>query len=121
MHYVPLLCIFSCFPSHKYKLFHHEWMQKCSAHRHDRSKVWGHPHNLVFSMKTHTFIHQINCNMNRKYSQDIDKVRNNIEMLMLFFKLVDQRKASFIASLTSITVFSCAHIKRVLKGFLPLR
>jgi len=35
--------------------------------------------------------------------------------------LVAQKKASFIASLTSITVFSCAHIKRVLKGFLPLR
>jgi len=31
--------------------------------------------------------------------------------------LVAQRKANFIASLTSITVFSCAHIK----GFLPLR
>jgi len=35
--------------------------------------------------------------------------------------LVAQRKASFIASLSSITVFSCAHIKRVFKGFLPLR
>jgi len=32
---------------------------------------------------------------------------------MLFFKLVAQRKVSFIASLTSITVFSCAHIKSV--------
>jgi len=47
--------------------------------------------------------------MNRKYSQDIDK-----EILILFFKLAYQRKASFIASLTSITVFSCANIKRVL-------
>jgi len=28
-------------------------------------------------------------------------------------KLVAQRKASFIASLSRITVFSCAHIKRV--------
>jgi len=35
--------------------------------------------------------------------------------------LVAQRKASVIASLTSITVFSFAHIKRVFKGFLPLR
>jgi len=35
--------------------------------------------------------------------------------------LVAQRKNSFIASLTSITVFSCAHIKRVFTGFLPLR
>jgi len=35
--------------------------------------------------------------------------------------LVAQRKASFIASLSSVTVFSCAHIKRVLEGFLPLR
>ena len=34
------------------------------------SKVWGHPHNFMFSMKTH-------CKMNRKYSQDIDEVRNN--------------------------------------------
>jgi len=39
----------------------------------------------------------------------------------MFFKLVAQRKASFIASLTRITVFSCAHIKRVFEGFLPLR
>jgi len=34
--------------------------------------------------------------------------------------LVAQRKASFIASLSSITVFNCAHIKRVFKGSLPL-
>jgi len=33
--------------------------------------------NFVFSMKTLTFISQINCKMNRKYSQDIGKVRNN--------------------------------------------
>ena len=44
---------------------------------HYRSKVWGHPDNLMFSMKTHTFIHQMSCKMNRKYSQDIDEVRNN--------------------------------------------
>jgi len=35
------------------------------------------PNNLVFSMKTHTFIYQINCKMNIKYSQGIDKVINN--------------------------------------------
>jgi len=29
-------------------------------------------------------------------------------------------KVSFITSLSSITVFSCAWIKRVFKGFLPL-
>jgi len=40
---------------------------------HYRSEVWGHPDNLVFSMKTHTLIYQ----MNIKYSQDIEKVRNN--------------------------------------------
>jgi len=28
-----------------------------------RTKVWGHTDNLVFSMKTHTFIYQINCKM----------------------------------------------------------
>jgi len=28
-------------------------------------------------MKTHTFIYQMNCKMNIKYSQDIDKDRNN--------------------------------------------
>jgi len=39
----------------------------------------------------------------------------------MLFKLVAQRKASCIASLTSITVFSCALIKRVFKCFLPLR
>jgi len=75
-------------------------------------------------MKTHALIYQINYKMNRKYSHDIEKVRNNVflfETFMLFFKLVPQRKASFIASLTSITVFSCAHIKMVFKGFLPLR
>jgi len=33
----------------------------------------------------------------------------NINLVLL----VAQRKASFIASLSSITVFSCAHIKRV--------
>jgi len=27
--------------------------------------------------------------------------------------IVAQRKASFIAALTSVTVFSCAHMKRV--------
>jgi len=44
---------------------------------HYRSKVWDHPENFVFSMKTHTFIYQMSCKMYRKYSQDIDKVRNN--------------------------------------------
>jgi len=44
---------------------------------HDRSKVWGHPDKFEFSMKMYTFIYQINCKNNRKYSQDIDKVRNN--------------------------------------------
>jgi len=33
--------------------------------------------NGVFSMKTHTFIYQMKCKMNIKYSQDIDEVRNN--------------------------------------------
>ena len=32
---------------------------------HYRSKVWGHPDNFVFSMKTHTFIYQMSCKMNR--------------------------------------------------------
>jgi len=84
---------------------------------HHCSKVW------VFSMKTHTFIYQMNCKMIIKYSQDIDTVRNNdfyFEILILFFKLVAPRKASFIASLTSVTVFSWTHIKRVFKGFLTL-
>jgi len=40
---------------------------------HDCSKVWGHSNNLLFSMKSLTFIYY----MNRKYSQDIDKFRNN--------------------------------------------
>ena len=40
---------------------------------HYRSKVWG--DNFMFSMKT--FIHQMSCKMNRKYSQDIDEVENN--------------------------------------------
>jgi len=40
------------------------------------SKVWGHADNLVFSMKTHTFIDQINCKMYVKYSQDIEEVIN---------------------------------------------
>ena len=44
---------------------------------HYLSKVWGHPDNFMISMKTHTFIHQMSCKMNRKYSQDIDEVRNN--------------------------------------------
>jgi len=44
---------------------------------HYRLKVWGHPENVLFSMNTLTFIHQINFKINLKYSQDIDKVRNN--------------------------------------------
>ena len=44
---------------------------------HSRSKVWGLPDNFMFSMKIHTFIHQMSRKMNRKYSQDIDEVRNN--------------------------------------------
>ena len=44
---------------------------------HYHSKVWDHPDNFMFSMRTHTFIHQMSCKMNIKYSQDIDDVRNN--------------------------------------------
>jgi len=44
---------------------------------HFRSKVWDHPDNFVSSMKNHTFIDQ----MNIKWSQDIDKVRNNDKYL----------------------------------------
>jgi len=40
-------------------------------------KVWGHPDNSVFSMKTLTFICQINFKMNIKFSQDIEEVINN--------------------------------------------
>jgi len=48
-----------------------------SIYTHYCSKVWCHPDNLVFSMKTHTFIYQINCKINIKSSQDIDEVINN--------------------------------------------
>jgi len=51
-------------------------MQDDLMHVHYRSKVGGHPENLVFSVKTHTFIYQMNFKMNRKYSQVIDKVIN---------------------------------------------
>jgi len=51
--------------------------------------------------------------MNRKYSEDIDKVRNNDFILNVNF--VPQTKASYIASLTSITVFNCANI--IAQGF----
>jgi len=44
---------------------------------HYGSKVWGHADNLVFSMKTHTFIYQMNFKINIKSSQDIDEVINN--------------------------------------------
>jgi len=50
---------------------------KVSVDIHYRSKVWGHPDNFVFSMRTHTFIYQMSCKMYRKCSQDIDKVGNN--------------------------------------------
>jgi len=53
------------------------WNGKKVLAIHHRSKVWGHPDNFVFSMKTHTFIYQMSCKMNIKCSQDIDKVRNN--------------------------------------------
>jgi len=55
---------------------HNESIRCCSP-IHYRSKVWGHPDNFVLSMKTHNFIYQMNCKMNRKYTQDIDKVKNN--------------------------------------------
>jgi len=87
---------------------------------HYRSKCWGHPDNLVFPMKTHTFIYQMNCKIITKYSQDIHKVRHNdFFILNIFYS--SNLLASLIASLTSVTVFSCAHIKRVFKGFLSLR
>ena len=49
--------------------------------------VWGHPDNFMFSMKTHTLIHQMSCKMNRKYSQDIAEVfiwNNNFVHQTLF-------------------------------------
>ena len=52
-------------------------MELCDVHIHYRSKVWGQPDNFMFSMKTHTLIHQMSCKINIKYSQDIDEVRNN--------------------------------------------
>ena len=42
------------------------------------------PENVMFSMKTHTFIHLMSYKINRKYSQDIDKVRNNDFYFILF-------------------------------------
>jgi len=50
-----------------------EMSPKHTPNIHYCSKVWDHPDNFVSSMKNHTFIFQ----MNIKYSQDIDKVRNN--------------------------------------------
>ena len=64
--------------NHEQKLKDRErTVTKVTQNIHYRSKVWGHPDNFVFSMKTHTFIYQMSCKMNRKYSQDIDEVRNN--------------------------------------------
>jgi len=74
---------------------------------HHRSKVWGHPDSFVFSMKTHTFIYQLN----RKYSKDINKVRNNdFYFKNVFCSSNFKLKGRLIASLSSITVFSCANI-----------
>jgi len=51
-------------------------------------------------MKIHTFIDQMNCKINRTYSQDIDKVKIMIFIINInVVLLVAQRKASFIASL----------------------
>jgi len=59
--------------------------QRARTYLHYRSKVWGHTDNLIFSIKTHTFIYEMNCKMNIKYSQDIGKVKNND---FLFKKLI---------------------------------
>jgi len=41
---------------------------------HTAVQKFGLTDNLVFSIKTHTFIYQINFKMNIKSSQDIDEV-----------------------------------------------
>jgi len=76
------------------ELFHTRFNEARLLYVHYGSEVWGHPENLVFPMKTHTFIYQINCKINIKYSQDRDEVIHHD----LYILLLAQRKASFIAS-----------------------
>jgi len=66
------LSLYSMFTSINMHVF-----QEPTIHVYYRSKVWGHPDNLKFSMKTHTFIFQINFRIKIKYSKDIDEVINN--------------------------------------------
>jgi len=52
-------------------------VEGASAIGRERNNIYIPVHFLVFSMKTHTFIHQINSKMNIKSSQDVDEVINN--------------------------------------------
>jgi len=59
-----------------------------------------------------------------KLIENIVKTLTRLEIIIFIVNinvvlLVAQRKDGFIASLTSITVFSCAHIKSVLRVFYP--
>ena len=71
---------------------------------HYRSKVWGHPDNFMFSMKTHTFIHQMSCKINRKYSQDIEEVRNKIKNNFVLQTLLSSKNSPF-AAITALQTF----------------
>jgi len=66
---------------HRVLMFNMFYILHFKSNIHYCLQVWGHTDNFVFSMKTPTFIYQINCKMNRKYSQDIDMVRKNYSSL----------------------------------------
>jgi len=64
----PAISMATLYPQMTYNLSIENRGTTVSTNIHYRSKVWGHPDNFVFSMKTHTFIYKMNCKMNREYS-----------------------------------------------------
>ena len=70
--------------------------------------------NFMFSMKSHTFIHQMSCKINRKYSQDIDEVRKN-EFVKNNFVLQTYKLSSKnypFAAITALQTFGILAVKK---------
>ena len=81
------------------------------------SKVWGHLENSMFSMKTHTFIHQMSCKMNRKYSPDIDEVRNNNNFVLQTFDKEFSICSNY--SLADLWHSICQFVEVIWRNFTP--
>jgi len=75
--------------------------------------------SLVFSMKTQTYIYQMNWKMNKT---NIVKTLTRLEIMIFIWNInFDQRKASFIAFSQQHNCFQLRSHQKGLKGLLPLR